>query len=175
MIEPFEESYFNWLCAKVNHVEVPTPSLTYYRLFRVLHNTEFIWLIPGDDNRADDGRDLRARFIVESGMTPDNDVYMLGCSVLEMLIAFAIRVEFQTDTSAHDWFRIFIDNLNLSRYTDASRISESRIQDIIQTFVWRRYEYNGTGGLFPLRRAEHDQRSLEIWYQFCDYLVDIEY
>lgn len=174
MIEPFEESYFNWLCAKVNRVENPTPSLTYRRLLSVLHSTEFVWLLSGDDNRAEDGVDLRHRFTVESGLEPDYIWMNTSCSLLEMLIAFSERAAFQTLISAYDWFWIFITNLGLSEYNDASFANEHEIGEVLYSLVWRTYEWNGSGGLFPLRRPEHDQRKVEIWYQFCEYLIDQE-
>ena len=70
MNEPFEEAYFKWLCAKVDHTNVPTPSLTHWNLLRILHRNEFVWLLTGDDNRAEDGVDLRHAFLLEKGYSP---------------------------------------------------------------------------------------------------------
>ncbi len=53
------------------HVEVPTPSLTYWKLFRTLYSTEFVWLLSGDDNRAEDGLELREEFLLESNIPDD--------------------------------------------------------------------------------------------------------
>lgn len=171
---PFEDAYFNWLCAKVNRVEVPTPSLTYYHLLRILHSTEFVWLLSGDDNRAHDGVDLRHRFLVESGYDPDPESMNLGCSLLEMLIAFSYKAEFNTDIPAADWFWIFIENLGLFECTDAAYCSDEAIGEILYSLVWRQYGRDGAGGLFPLRNPGNDQREVEVWYQFCEYLVDQE-
>ncbi len=95
MTEPLENLYFNWLCAKVIHVENPTPSLTYWKLFRELHNFEYVWLISGDDNRAEDGLELRTEFLMEVNL-PDDPVWSgVGCSVFEMLIAFSRKCQNQ--------------------------------------------------------------------------------
>lgn len=172
MNEPVESLYFNWLCAKVMQIENPTPSLTYWKLLRELHNTEFVWLVPNDDNRLQDGLDLRPEFLRAAFLKRDTEWENLGCSVLEMMIAFARRLEFQTDTSVQDWFWIFMENLGLSEFNDASDVDLSEIHDILFRFIWRTYDFSGNGGLFPIYNPKRDQRKVEIWYQFCDYLID---
>ena len=168
--EPIEEVYFNWLYNKVAFLMNPTPSLTFYKLLRDFHNIEFLWTIAQDSNRAQDGLDIRKEFFRESFL--DKNVYWqnIGCSVLEMLIALSRRAEFNTDTSARDWFWIFIENLGLSECNDASDEVTEKASEIIDAFIWRKYSGNGVGGLFPLRHPQQNQRKLEIWYQFHSYL-----
>lgn len=175
MIEPIESLYFNWLSAKVMQIEVPTPSLTFWKLLRELHNTEFVWLVPNDDNRAEDGLDLRLEFLREANLEPDFGWSNVGCSIFEMFIAFARRLEFETDQPLREWFWIFIDNLGLSSCNDATYPGAVNVDDILYKFVWRTYDYNGQGGMFPLQKADRDQRKVEIWYEFCAYLSDLEH
>lgn len=175
MPEPLENVYFNWLCAKVNRVDHPTPSLTYWKLFRQLHNTEYVWLLSGDDNRAEDGVELRTEFLTLTGLPYNEDWETVGCSVLEMLIAFANRAQFNAGETLVYWFWEFLSNLGLSDANDASEMSEQDIDDILSTFIWRTYDGRGNGGLFPMEFSEHDQREVEIWYQFCEYLIDIDW
>lgn len=174
MGEPIESVYFNWLCAKVMLLENPTPSLTFWKLLRKLHSTEFVWLIPNDDNRVEDGLELRHEFVREMNIEVDPEWSKLDCSILEMLIAFSRRAEFQTDISAKDWFWMFMEHLRLADCNDASDVNPSVIDEILYQFVWRTYDYNGVGGLFPLHETNHDQRKVEVWYQFCEFLVDQE-
>jgi hypothetical protein len=172
MVEPLENLYFNWLCAKIYYNQNSTPSLTYWRLLRILQNTEFVWLISGDDNRAEDGLELRVEFLLESDI-PDIPEWRRnpGCSLLEMLIAFSRRAQFSTGTTSKEWFWEFIRNLDLIEFNDASLTYEA-VEGILNQFIWRTYEANGNGGMFPLDDPKQDQRKVEIWYQFCDYLVD---
>lgn len=175
MTEPIDNVYFNWLCAKVNRVENPTPSLTYWNLLRQLYITEFAWLVSGDDNRAEDGLELRVEFLMESRL-PENELWeSMGCSVLEMLIAFARKAEFNAGRSTEFWFWRFLENLGLADANDASYIPPEEIDEILYNFIWRTYEYDGTGGLFPMANPPKDQREVEVWYQFCEYLVDIDW
>lgn len=174
MNEAVEDIYFNWLCAKVEHVENPTPSLTHWKLLKKLHHTKFVWILSGDDNRAQDGVDLRYVFLTEAGIDVDPEWYEIDCSMLEMLIAFAKRLEWQTDYSQKHWFWMMLGNLDIQDLNDAkfNRRAEEIVDEILDSFIWRTYDYNGLGGLFPLREPEHDQTGVEIWYQFCEYLIE---
>lgn len=171
MDEPTGDGYFRWLCDKVQRYEVPAPSSTYWKLFKHLFDTEFIWLISGDDNRAEDGIELRLFFSREVGLEYKRDQDPVGCSVLEMLIAFAARAEFATDETVFAWFWIFLYHLDLADACDGA-YSEAEVTDKLNKFIWRTYKGNGRGGLFPLEHPKRDQRKVEIWYQFCAYLEE---
>ena len=172
MEEPIEEVYFRWLYSLVASVDVPTPSLNYWRLMSALHNTEFVWVVVGDHNRAEDGVDIRMDFLRTSNVDVDPEWFDLPCSLLEMLIGFSRKVEFETDTPARDWFWIFLSNLGIAKFSDSALNTEATTQMVIDRLIWRTYRSDGQGGLFPLGRSRKDQRKVEIWYQFCDYLVD---
>ena len=64
-----------------------------------------------------------------------------------------------------------LTNLSLSGVDDASGVSPEEILDVIEYFNLRQYTPSGDGGLFPLNNPTRDQTELEIWDQFCDYLV----
>ena len=89
-----------------------------------------------------------------------------------MLVALAYDIEFQMDESMSDWFWVMLDNLGLSEINDATTNSDSLVVDILDQFIWRQYEPDGFGGLFPLRNFKQDQTKVEIWYQFHAYLSD---
>jgi len=178
---PIEEVYFNWLYTKVAFTDNPTPSLTFYTLLRTLHSTEFVWLVSGDDNRAADGLDIRKEFFIQLRIDEDQDWVYLGCSVLEMLIAFTRRAAFDTSISERDWFWIFLTNLEIAQFNDAlfidlpSQQSEKLLDylhELINIFVWRTYTKKGLGGMLPINSAKKDQTKVELWYQFCAYLVE---
>lgn len=168
MVEPLEDSYFRWLCAKV----ISPHNRNYQDLLRILYSTEFIWLIAGDRNREEDGLELRDYFISETYLENEPDWFTQPCSVLEVLISFAQRASFQTDEPVRDWFMEFLTNLGLNEFRRVSRSDILIIEGILNTFIWRTYEPSGRGGLFPLREPKNDQRKIEIWYQFCEYLED---
>jgi len=175
MDEPIEEAYFNWLYAKVLRTQGRTPSTSYRSLIFGIHAVPFQWLVTGDDNRAADGIDLRYVFLNELRIPAEEeqDWLELECSVLEMLIALADRCAFQTALSSKDWIWIFLDNLGLSHISESSYTEyQDDIYPVISGFVHREYDRNGRGGIFPLSHGSKDQRRVELWYQFSEYLVD---
>jgi hypothetical protein len=171
MDEPIENLYFSWLCAKVSRVENPTPSLTYWKLFRALYRNEFVWLVSGDDSRALDGLELREEFFRESGIPEDPVWESMNCSIFEMLISFSRRAQFNAGETSAFWFWKMLENLGLREANDAS-FREEEVEEVLYNLVWRNYDRRGHGGLFPMNNPQHDQRHVEVWYQFCEYLVD---
>lgn len=167
---PLDEPYFTWLSAKV--VLGDRMSQSYLKLLHQLYETEFVWFVIGDDNRAGDGLDLRREFLRESRLENDQVWFDVGCSILEMLIGLSRRAEFQTDIASQEWFWVLIRNLNLADYNDENSYNHDHVSEILYDFVWRTYECDGTGGLFPMTNPSADQREVEIWYQFSQYLID---
>lgn len=166
MTERLEDVYFEWLCAKV----LDRNSRLYTRLLTILHNTEFVAIVPADRHRVADGVELRQDFMRESYLPRDPLWEELPCSVLELLIAFAQRAEFLTNLSEKKWFWEMMANLGLDQFRHVSDSDVPIIEDILDTFVSRRYDRFGRGGLFPMNSVQRDQRRVEIYYQFCEYL-----
>jgi hypothetical protein len=172
-----EIKYFEWLCAKVMYVVHPTPSLTHWNLLRILHSTEFVWLLSGDDNRVQDGLELRDEFLYYTTF-PRNGPRVIPApsgtkaSVFEVLLAFARRGEFQTDESAQDWFWEFLENLDLSGFDDSEEIDPADVAEILDRFIWRTYDRSGEGGILPLKNPRSDQRDVELWYQMAAYILE---
>jgi hypothetical protein len=172
MDTPLDEQYLNWLYARIGSVRETRKSKTYWSLFRLLYTTEFVWLIPNDDNRVEDGRDLRYEFRDEMGLTHVPSWWMsMECSVLEMILALTEKLAFEDDRTPSRWFWELMMNLNLSGYNDGN-FNEQRVAEIVHNLIWRTYEDDGRGGLFPLRHPRQDQRRVEIWYQSQAYLIE---
>jgi hypothetical protein len=173
-LEPLENLYFDWLYAKLARIPPVrrTLSTTYDTLLKTLHNVEFHWIVVGDDNRAEDGRDLRVQFLITANIPDYPEWRTQPCSVLEMLVAFCEKAHRQTDEPVHQWFWEIMENLNLAEANDASDFTPEDIQEVLEDLIFRNYRENGDGGLFPLNEPTRDQRDIEIWDQFCDYLVD---
>lgn len=170
MEEPLEHTYFNWLYSKVCNTRATSRTKQFETLLQELHRTEYVWLVSGDDNRAEDGRDLRDEFLSASGIEAPQEWLDESCSVLEMLIAFSRKAAFETGEPASRWFWEMLGSLGLSECNDVSNPDRDAIRKTLDTFVWRAYDGLGRGGLFPLRETEYDQRFVEVWYQFSEYL-----
>ena len=86
------DQYFDWMYQLV--VDDRYSNKSYRKLFARLYDTEFTYTIPMDGNRAEDGIDLRYRFGREQLYSDAMVASCLDdrpCSILEMMIALAIR------------------------------------------------------------------------------------
>lgn len=168
--------YFEWLSDLIQSKK--RKSVSYRKLLVLLHNTEFTWGISNDGNRAEDGIDLRYRFALEMGYR-NIHLYLKGpCSVLEMMVALAFRCEEHImddpdiGNRTSQWFFEMLESLNLIEMDDL-HFDANYARDRITRFIERRYEPDGSGGLFTIRRCAYDLRNVEIWYQMCWYLDSI--
>lgn len=176
--EDIRADYFAWLydVACGNRY---APEISFRELLSHLHGINFVWDIPNDGNRARDGISLRRRFAMmqphEDLVSAVEDMLTGPCSVLEMMVALAIRCEedIMDDTAYGDrtrqWFWNMMVSLGLGSMTD-DRFDKRAANDIIERFLNREYEPNGRGGLFTVRNAPVDLRTVEIFVQQNHYL-----
>lgn len=175
MINLLDKEYFEWMyqivCDDASYI-------SYRKLLRNLHDTEFVWLIDMDSNRASDGISLRYRFGYDLGYSRNEiDDYFgdVPCSVLEMMIALALSIEehIMSDPSIGDrtgqWFWNMIASLGLLGMSD-KKYNENFVNRKIDIFLSRKYKKNGDGGLFAVQDPRLDMREPEIWYQVTWYL-----
>jgi len=173
MSKPLDELYFVWLYSQVGDSSIRNPTRTYWKVLRQLFTKEFVWIVPNDDNRIEDGKALRYEFVDQSGLNNvDRNWMKLGCSMLELLIGLSRRLAFQCDGESRDWFWHLMDNLDL-HYNDRGYLETNRIDTILDRIIWRTYEEDGHGGLFPLHNAAVDQRKIEIWCQMSAYILEM--
>lgn len=143
-----------------------------------LHDVEFVWSIPHDENRAADGISLRYRYCVIHDCE-DLEYCLDGpCSVLEMMVAMAIRCEetITDDPEKGDrtaqWFWSMIASLGLGSMSD-SNYNEWLVNDVITRFLNREYDPDGRGGLFTVKNWNRDMRTAEIWHQLMAYINSV--
>lgn len=172
-----EQKYFEWLYDLVCENRY-SEGYSYRELLSYLHDVEFTYTIRKDSDRAEDGVDLRYRFAYDTGCGCA-DGYLDGpCSVLEMMIALAIRCEEQImddpryGNRTTQWFWKMITNLGLNNMID-DRFDKEYVEGVIGKFLNREYEPNGRGGLFTVRNCDHDLRYVEIWVIMLWYLDTI--
>ena len=175
MTGTIDDRYFEWLYSLIGAVGNRNPERSYWNLTKRLYVKEFVWLIQNDDNRLEDGRDLRQEFLDTQEMAePDPSWMGLGCSMFEMLIGLARRGSFQDGRDPVEWFWEMMTNLGLSEFTDSKYDAdvEALIDGVLDTVIFRTYDAKGHGGLFPLKHTREDQRRVEIWYQLSAYLAE---
>lgn len=163
-----EKKYFEWMFDLVCE-DIYAETISYRKLLAYLHSVEFTYSMPKDADRACDGVDLRYRFAYETDNDGIEDHIKGPCSVLEMMIAMAIRCEEVMDDPEYgnrtsQWFWRMIINLGLGDMVNA-RFDEYYVQDVVNKFLNREYESDGRGGLFRVRNCDYDLRHVSLWKQ----------
>jgi hypothetical protein len=180
--DEISNGYFNWLYRMMCEGRYAS-TISFRKLLTHLHSIEFTYLIPKDANRAEDGIDLRRRYasIPENGERYSNRIMRAldgPCSVLEMMIALAVRCEetIMDDPAYGDrtrqWFWGMMTSLGLGGMTD-ELYNRVEVERIVATLLAREYTANGKGGLFTIRHCNHDLREIEIWVQLLWYINSI--
>ena len=181
MRDVINNEYFEWLFNLVRKGGY-SKRFSYRKLLERLHTIEFRYLISRDQNRAQDGVDLRHRFAMTNGYLKEYDQVMDAldgpCSVLEMMLGLAIRCEEniaddpRIGNRTAEWFWGMVVSLGLGPMLD-SEYDKRYVDDTIERFLNRDYKPNGDGGLFTISHCERDLRKAEIWDQMNWYLNDI--
>jgi len=169
-----KDEYFDWMCEQVNAKD-------YNKLLSLLNDEVFYYTLPLDDNRLLDGIELRYAFGDECGVPKtviDEVFYNDKCSVLEMILGLAMRIEntIMSDWDFGDrtqiWFWMMIKSLGLYEMTD-SEFDVRYCMDVVDTFLKREYDPDGSGGLFHLPNINEDMRKIDIWFQMCMYFDNL--
>ena len=165
------DDYLTWLMKQVCD-EGYERFLDHRYLFEALDHETFRPRHPMDRSRMEDGLELRYRYIHETGNeAPIRD----KCSLLEMMVALAMRCEEQimidldVGRRVGRWFFYMVQSLAMplekgyftSPYT--VMMASRRLRD-------GSYDPDGRGGLFYVPGFKGDMRTMEIWYQMQAYL-----
>jgi hypothetical protein len=170
------DNYYEWLC---NLIDVEQEGASYWKLTNDMQSKPFYWTVPNDDNRAYDGKLLRTDFCDAMDIEYNYDDFDQETSMLELIIGVAYRCESITIQHGRgfkmiDWFWRLLDNCGLGKCTD-DNYDEEYVCCTLEAIIKRTYKRDGYGGLFPLKKANQDQRKIEIWYQMHAYLNENYY
>lgn len=179
----WREEYFKWMVSEVLDARLRE---NYSILMNTLYDIEYKPLTNGDQNRVQDALYMRECWLSDNGITLE-DCYRKfycgeksTCSVLELLVSFAKRIDkewISSDNEDHPEviFALFLENLGLDTCTDAriARFGLWLIRDIVNRWMDGKISRNGEGGLFPLyKRTSTDQRGKELWSQMMPWISE---
>lgn len=168
------QDYFEWLTYQIKDNRPRRGN--YGKLLSYLHNLQYSYSLPFDENRAADGENLRW-YYEDDGGDPGILRWDAGCTVLEMLIGLSwqmasIMENTDIDYGISYWFWMMIRNLDLIKMSN-SKFNEQYVYDKIDIFINREYGPNGEGNIIFIKDCEEDLRDVEIWTQMCWYLDTI--
>lgn len=154
---------------------------SYDELLDYLYDCYFSPNMEMDENRAEDGKELRWQFCHERGFDRDNILDEIGkrkkCTMLEMMVALAQRCESQITMDMDDgvhaerWFYPMLESLGLSGMKNG-RMDERKADDVVNRFLSRHYTYFGEGSLFTVNNPKYDMRKTDLWYQAMWYIAE---
>lgn len=177
------ELYLNYLLRLINADNYREKSYT--KLCSLLYKIPFKPILTLDNNRSYDVQSLIRETFIQSQSEwyrLENDELImlpnLPISFLELIISLAMRIDmdFMREVNEVDnsrvYFWIIIKNLGFLVYDDEHWGEDSIISivnrlNIVQD---RKYDFDGNGGLFPLKNAKEDQRNVQIWNQLCQFV-----
>ena len=177
-----DNSYFDWLVDRTGDTRrAESSDQSYLQLLEIMHQTPFRVTIANDINRAQDGIDLRKVFLKENRDVSYVWLCETECSMLEMFIALAERMDMMLDDddtpySLEWYFWEMVKNCGLYDYNDEALFNprcEEEVESILERINARDYTKLGHGSMFPLRaiplHGARDMRKAEIWAQMNAY------
>lgn len=184
--EHWIDNYIQWIAMDIWYKAIDNPDdvYSYWKLFRQMLDTEFIWDhshwgdLYMDENRAQDGLALRMKYCNEGVDIPNelDDISVLNnclavgrnCSVLEMIVAFAKRMDDEVmynreygDRSGIWCYKMF-NNLGLLKYDD-DHYNKASVTRVLNRFMNRKYDANGKGGLFYIPASKEKLQGYFEW------------
>lgn len=172
--------YFDWICGNVWN-RTPNDTLSYCKLFKTLNDVPYCPIKETDQSRYSDGIFLRNIFASEFNLSSaevDASLFEVGkdrCSILEMMVALAIRMEdhIMSDDDygnrTGQWFWEMVISLGLSGMDD-SNFDCVKVRTALNNLNSGIYEKNGKGSLFVIDNPNIDMRMYDIWYQMQKYI-----
>lgn len=172
-ISRFRSEYYDWMTAQIGG---DSYCGLYSKLLHYLDGRPFYWKIPLDDNRAGDALDMRQDYAdsgLYSGGFVDNSGEMGSPSVLEVLVALAMRIDHdimwdeKKGDQSYKWFWIMIRNLGID--FDDSMFNKNKAYISRQVTHW--LERAGDVWLFPLKGySVKEMQKMDIWMQMNHYV-----
>lgn len=167
------EAYVDWIRYDILKNKTYDP-YRYEKLIYTLLGIKFIPYDEMDTNRISDAKYLRYRFANVRHLDDkvvDTALMNFGCSVLEMMVALAIRLYEETtrgfpiEIKPDELFWNMIESMHLENQTD-SEFNEKKVIFTVERMMVHDFAKNGDGGLFRISKDDsRDVRTVDIWYQ----------
>ena len=175
-----------YLCYLMNRAHIIAEGDNgYLSLCKSLMDCNFFPILDMDENRCYDCRELRRDFAddyeeEEAGDILDG-IYGEYGTMMELLVVLAEKMTYDLSDSQYEagtdkWFKEMLQNCGLIKSCnicyEQDENHEETVNDILDTINYRKYGWDGEGGLFPIRCPKHDERYVELVVQMNDYIEE---
>ena len=172
-----KNAYRLWLNNKIN--SPAHPIVAYSQVLSALFRAPFVPSYPGDENRIGDIRELRSSFSNEVKLSNIEylEIQEMQPMMLELMVTMATRINnfASEDDDISKYFWDMMESLGLKNMDD-SKFNYSDVQKRIDIFTNRKYEANGKGGLFWIKKfndSGYNAPMVDLWTQSQAYLNSI--
>lgn len=177
------KDYLCWLMNQ-GQIEAEGPE-GYLHLCEALQGIYFVSLVEFDENRVEEGKELREEWADSfCGDTSalEGELIPYTCTAMEMIIVMARRMCYEMSDSQFEagtgkWVMELLENAGLTAYRNDiyeadPEGSANRIKWIMNAIIYRKYLYNGDGSFFPVAYSRTDVRKQELLVQMNNYLAE---
>ena len=174
-----------YLCYLMNRARIDAEGDDgYLSLCQILQATDFFPILEMDENRCGECRALRHDFaegMEEGTLDILNDELCASGTMMEIFLVLAEKMDFELADSEYEagtgkWFRELLMNCGLIGAVNEKIAEDSgmedRIMDILTTINFRKFGWDGEGGLFPIRCPREDQRYSQLTTQMNNYIEE---
>lgn len=169
-----------YLCYLMNRAQIDAAGDNgYFHLCLTMMEYHFLPIVYMDENRSYECRTLRSDFADEcdpESIDILDELYGDYGTMMELLTVLAEKMRYNLMDSEYEagtgqWFKEMLQNCGLDEYCN-SRFNEGIVFDILDRINYRKYGFDGEGGLFPLRLVRQDQRYTELIVQMNNYIEE---
>lgn len=176
----YENLTTEYLCYLMNRVQIEASGNTgYFKLCQCLLQTPFIPVLPMDENRSSECRELRMEFayttVYPNSQVMDDLAYPDSGNMLELLVVLAEKIKYNLKLSEYDeslktFFLEMLHNAHIdfqNQYFD-----EGSVMRTLNRINIRQFQWDGEYSFFPLRCPHSDQRYEELIVQMNNYIEE---
>jgi hypothetical protein len=156
------EGYFEWLWQRSEM------GPKYHKLLTFLYTIKYVPMLVDDENRRTDGNALIEVYCQEMGydLPPVEEFDFSGCTVLEMLLALADRINNELigdpeTNHAPIWFEQMLENLGIYQYDD-DHWDEKACAVKVWNWMHKRGNVHLFCAPFSKKKGEKGEKSLDF-------------
>lgn len=181
----YERLKTEYLCYLMNRAQIDAEGARGYSILcDMMMEHTFLPILSMDENRCYECRCLRSDFA--EGYEDDTGDILDGLygeygTMMELFVVLSEKIAYEMADSEFEagtgkWFKELLQNCGLIKccngWFEEDGKNSAEIADILDVIIYRKFDWDGEGGLFPLRCPKSDQRYAELIIQMNNYIEE---